>query len=102
MTITVNAFVTANAGTDQTVCGAVAVSLSANTVTGGNWTGGTGTFNPNRNTANATYTPAAGEMEQRSRLHGMPLILMARVLVLPLLMRMTITVNTPVTRKCGS
>jgi hypothetical protein len=62
MTITVNAFVTANAGTDQTVCGVLAVSLNANTVTGGNWTGGTGTFNPNRNTANATYTPAAGEI----------------------------------------
>jgi hypothetical protein len=62
MTITVNAFVTANAGTDQTVCGALAVSLNANTVTGGNWTGGTGTFTPNRNTANATYIPAAGEI----------------------------------------
>src|SRR5213075_2687628 len=62
MTITVNATVTANAGTDQTICGAVAVSLNANVVTGGNWTGGTGTFNPNRNTANAAYTPAAGEI----------------------------------------
>jgi hypothetical protein len=38
------------------------LSLNANTVTGGNWTGGTGTFTPNRNTANATYTPAAGEI----------------------------------------
>jgi hypothetical protein len=40
MTITVNAPVTANAGTDQTICGATAVSLNANVVTGGNWTGG--------------------------------------------------------------
>jgi hypothetical protein len=62
MTITVNALVAANAGADQTVCGAVAVSLSANTVTGGNWTGGAGTFNPDRNTATATYTPTAGEV----------------------------------------
>src|SRR4026209_606773 len=62
MTITVSAGVIANAGVDQTVCGLAAASLSANTVTGGNWTGGAGTFNPNRNTANATYTPAAGEI----------------------------------------
>jgi hypothetical protein len=62
MTITVNAPVTANAGTDQTVCGVNAASLNANVVTGGNWTGGAGTFNPNRNTANATYTPATGEI----------------------------------------
>jgi hypothetical protein len=41
MTITINAPVTANAGTDQTVCGVLAVSLNANVVTGGNWTGGT-------------------------------------------------------------
>jgi hypothetical protein len=33
MTITVNAPVTANAGTDQTVCGVIAVSLNANAVT---------------------------------------------------------------------
>jgi hypothetical protein len=30
--------------------------------TGGNWTGGAGSFNPNRNTANATYIPASGEI----------------------------------------
>jgi hypothetical protein len=62
MTITINAPVIANAGTDQTVCGVLAALLNANVVTGGNWTGGSGTFNPNRNTANATYTPAAGEI----------------------------------------
>jgi hypothetical protein len=38
------------------------VTLAANATTGGNWTGGAGTFNPNRNTANAIYTPAAGEV----------------------------------------
>jgi hypothetical protein len=58
----VNTPVTANAGPDQTVCSAIAVSLNANAVTGGNWTGGAGSFNPNRNTANATYTPAVGEI----------------------------------------
>jgi hypothetical protein len=50
---------TANAGTDQTICGAVTVSLNANNAANGSWAGGTGTFNPNRNTANAIYTPAA-------------------------------------------
>jgi hypothetical protein len=65
MTITINPPVTANAGTDQTVCGVLAVSLNANVVTGGNWTGGTGTFNPNRNTANATYTPVLLKLEQQ-------------------------------------
>jgi hypothetical protein len=38
---------------------------NANTTTGGNWTGGAGTFNPDRNTANATYTPAAVKSEQQ-------------------------------------
>jgi CRISPR/Cas system CSM-associated protein Csm4 (group 5 of RAMP superfamily) len=62
MTITVNAPVTANAGPDQTVCSAIAVSLNANTTTGGNWIGGAGSFAPDRNTANATYTPAVSEI----------------------------------------
>src|SRR6185436_17418052 len=62
MTITVNSPVTANAGTDQTICGASAVSLNANNIANGSWAGGIGTFNPNRNTANATYTPSVGEI----------------------------------------
>jgi hypothetical protein len=62
MTVTVSNPFTANAGADQIVCGASAVSISGNAATGGNWTGGTGTFNPNRNTANATYTPSVPEI----------------------------------------
>jgi hypothetical protein len=62
MTITVSSPFIASAGTDQIICGAIAVSLNANVVAGGNWTGGTGTFTPNRNTANATYTPAVSEV----------------------------------------
>ena len=62
MTITVNTPVSANAGPDQTVCGAVTVSLNANNAANGSWSGGTGAFAPNRNTANPTYTPAAGEI----------------------------------------
>jgi CRISPR/Cas system CSM-associated protein Csm4 (group 5 of RAMP superfamily) len=61
MNITINNATVASAGADQTTCGASSITLAANATTGGNWTGGTGTFNPNRNTANATYTPAAGE-----------------------------------------
>jgi CRISPR/Cas system CSM-associated protein Csm4 (group 5 of RAMP superfamily) len=62
MNITINNATVANAGADQTTCGASSITLAANATTGGNWTGGAGTFNPNRNTANATYTPAAGEI----------------------------------------
>ena len=58
MNITVNNATVANAGPDQTTCGASSITLAANATTGGNWTGGAGTFNPDRNTANATYTPA--------------------------------------------
>src|SRR6185369_4325895 len=62
MNITVNMAVVANAGADQTSCGASSITLAANVTTGGNWTGGAGTFNPDRNAANATYTPAVGEI----------------------------------------
>jgi len=62
MNITVNNATVANAGPDQSTCGTTAVTLAANNISGGNWTGGTGTFSPNRNTANATYTPAASEI----------------------------------------
>src|SRR5678809_577290 len=62
MAITVNTAVVANAGADQTSCGASSITLAANATTGGNWTGGAGSFAPDRNTANATYTPAVGEI----------------------------------------
>ena len=62
MTVTVNTSTIANAGADKTVCGINPVTLSANAVTGANWTGGAGTFNPNRNSANAIYTPALSEI----------------------------------------
>src|SRR6185369_2659033 len=102
MTITVNAPVSANAGTDQTVCGVLAVSLNANVVIGGNWTGGSGTFTPNRTTANATYTPAAGEIGTTIALTwnapdpdgAGPCTAAADA--------MTITVNAPVTANAGT
>jgi CRISPR/Cas system CSM-associated protein Csm4 (group 5 of RAMP superfamily) len=62
MNIIVNNTTAASAGADLTTCGASSITLAANATTGGNWTGGNGTFNPNRNIANAIYTPAAGEI----------------------------------------
>ena len=62
LTITFSNPVSANAGIDQVICGVSAVYLSANAIAGGNWVGGAGTFVPNRATANATYTPATGEI----------------------------------------
>jgi hypothetical protein len=41
------------------------ITLAANATTGGNWTGGAGTFAPDRNAANATYTPASEKLEQQ-------------------------------------
>jgi hypothetical protein len=61
MTITVSNAIAPNAGPDQILCGATAIQLAANTVAGGNWIGGAGTFNPNRTSANAIYTPSLSE-----------------------------------------
>ncbi len=56
---------TANAGTDQVVCANnvdVTLNGSVTVASGGTWSGGTGTFSPNANTLNATYTPSASEI----------------------------------------
>lgn len=57
---------TVSAGGDQTVCASNPAVVLAGTVTGSytsyQWVGGTGTFSPNRNTANATYTPSNTEI----------------------------------------
>jgi len=55
----------ANAGPNVTVCAnnaAVALGGSVVTATGGVWSGGTGTFSPNANTLNATYTPGSADI----------------------------------------
>jgi hypothetical protein len=39
MNITINNATVANAGADQTTCGASSITLAANATTGGNWTG---------------------------------------------------------------
>lgn len=56
---------TVNAGPDQTKCANNAATALAGFVTvasGGQWSGGLGTFAPNNNALNATYTPTAAEI----------------------------------------
>ncbi|MBL4656531.1 MAG: PKD domain-containing protein, partial [Flavobacteriales bacterium] len=58
-----------DAGPDQTVCTdnpSVVLAGNVTIATGGTWTGGTGTFNPNANTLTATYTPSAFEISTGS------------------------------------
>ncbi len=65
MTVTFTAAPTVNAGADETVCANnpdVSLNGSVAIATGGVWSGGAGTFTPNANTLNATYTPSAGEI----------------------------------------
>ena len=66
MTITISPAATANAGVDRTVC-ATSPSVQLAGLFGGGatsaqWSGGTGTYNPNASTMNATYTPSAAEI----------------------------------------
>jgi hypothetical protein len=64
--ITISPAGTADAGPDQMVCAASPTATLAGVVGGGattgSWTGGLGTFNPDANTLNATYTPHASEI----------------------------------------
>jgi len=56
---------TADAGADQTVCANnsdVVLNGSVTVATGGTWSGGTGTFSPDANTLNATYTPGPADI----------------------------------------
>ena len=64
--ININKAATANAGADQIVCSSSPLAQLAGVVgggaTGGTWSGGAGTFNPDANTLNATYAPSAAEI----------------------------------------
>ncbi len=63
--ITITPSPTVNAGPDQTKCGNNAATTLAGSVTvatGGQWTGGAGTFSPNTSALNAVYTPTAAEI----------------------------------------
>ena len=61
ITIIINPTATANAGSDQVVCGIQDINLSATANGIGSWSGGNGTFgNPNNTTT--TYMPTNGEL----------------------------------------
>ena len=65
VTLSFTAAPTVDAGIDQTVCAsspAVTLNGAVTIATGGQWSGGGGTFAPNANTLNATYTPSAAEI----------------------------------------
>ncbi len=69
VTIFFSAPPTVSAGVDQTKCANNAATTLAGNVTGatgGQWTGGLGTFSPSNNIATATYTPTAGEISSGS------------------------------------
>ncbi|MFL5763371.1 MAG: PKD domain-containing protein [Bacteroidia bacterium] len=62
--VTVDPVQTANAGSPQSLCFGSSVTLAGSvggSATGGTWSGGSGTFSPNANTLNATYTPGAAD-----------------------------------------
>ena len=66
VTVTVDPLATVNAGVDQSVC-AASPSVTLAGVIGGSsvagiWTGGTGTFLPNRSALTAIYTPSTNEI----------------------------------------
>ncbi len=65
MTINFTAAPVVNAGAPVSLCAnnaQVALNGSVSGATGGVWSGGTGTYNPNNSTLNATYTPTAAEI----------------------------------------
>ena len=68
--LTVSPKAVANAGADAEVCASDPDVTLNGSISGaalsGTWSGGTGTFNPNANTLNATYTPSAAEIAASS------------------------------------
>jgi len=65
VTLTFTDAPTVDAGSDQILCennADVTLNGTITTATGGTWTGGTGTFNPDANTLNAVYTPSFPEL----------------------------------------
>ncbi|MFN3405077.1 MAG: gliding motility-associated C-terminal domain-containing protein [Cytophagaceae bacterium] len=59
----------ANSGGATSICAnraSLALNGNVTVSTGGTWTGGAGTFSPDANTLNATYTPSAAEINNRS------------------------------------
>lgn len=64
MIITIDQLPTANAGSTQTLCPGIGITLNGaigGTATSGTWSGGTGNYSPNNATLNAVYSPSAAE-----------------------------------------
>lgn len=58
-----------NAGSDQTICASSPITYLAGSVqnaTGGIWSGGSGTFDPDNTTLTVAYTPTAAELSAGS------------------------------------
>jgi hypothetical protein len=70
MRITIDPAATVNAGADQITCAVSPTVRLSGTIGGaaanGTWSGGMGTYDPNANTWNATYTPTPAEIAARS------------------------------------
>ena len=64
--VTVSPKVVVNAGADEEVCSDAATVVLKGTISGGttsgSWSGGNGTFSPDAQTLNASYTPSADEI----------------------------------------
>src|SRR4030065_2940667 len=69
MAVTINPAPTVTISSDLAMCSDVPISLTGS-VGGGatyaSWFGGTGTFNPNRNSLSVTYAPSAAEIAART------------------------------------
>src|SRR5262249_3351480 len=64
-TVTTYGPIIANVGNDITVCSnqsGIPINGNVQVASGGIWSGGNGTFNPNNVTLNASYTPTSAEI----------------------------------------
>lgn len=69
MKITLTPAPTVNAGADQTLCANnadISLNGSVTVASGGQWSGGLGTFNPGNTSMNAVYTPTTSEISSGS------------------------------------
>ncbi|PLX10965.1 MAG: hypothetical protein C0594_04165, partial [Marinilabiliales bacterium] len=69
MEVTITPSPIVDAGVSQTVCAnnaSLVLNGSVSVATGGTWSGGAGSFVPDENTLNATYTPSASEITDGS------------------------------------
>ncbi|MBL0743824.1 gliding motility-associated C-terminal domain-containing protein [Chryseolinea lacunae] len=100
VTITINPAATVNAGPDQTICAGSTVTLAGTvggSATGGVWSGGSGTFTPNANALNGTYTPSPAELTAGT----VTLTLSTTGPCAALTDNVTITINAPATVNAG-